>query len=213
MFVRETLTVWSEALKAVLGTEAEPSDYTGDLKGLPVHTDYPMARVDYPGIWLNYSMQGDFKNVGIGHFEEVLDDDGEPHHVSRWHFGGLVEFTLSAMGNLERAALVDDFSRMIAVSANKDTPENVFRETIEQNEHIGQIVTWDSYTIGAFGESQGTPWGTDDVIYEATIALTTSGEVVVDPNTGALVRLSAILTEVAIEGAAVMPTPGTGGWM
>lgn len=211
MFVAETLTAWSEALKVVF---SEDGDYAGEkLRGIPVHTDYPAARVDYPGIWVNYTMQGDLKNVGIGHTEKVFDDEGAMHEVSRWHFGGLVEFTLAAMGNLERALMIDEFTRMISIGKVDGNPEGEFRRHIERNEHIGQIVTWDSYSVGAFAESQGTPWGTDDVIYEATVALTTSGEVVVDPDTGDLVRLSAILTEVVVEGTATLPQPGEGGWL
>lgn len=211
MFVANTLTVWVEALKAV--TTHAQYDSDSPLRDIAVHVNYPVAEVDYPGIWVNYSMQGDLKNVGIGHVESAYDDEGGLHEVGRWHFGGMVEFTLAGMSNLERALLVDAFTRVLAIGRIDKNPEGEMRRHIERSDLIGQSVTWDSFAVGAFGESQGTPWGTDDVIYEATVSLTTSGEVVVDPSTGALVPLSAVITDVIVEGTAALPVPGDGGWL
>lgn len=211
MFVAKTLTAWTEALKAVFHSP----DYThpDGLRGIPIHTEYPVAKIDYPGLWVNYAMQGDLKTVGIGHTEYVFDDAGDPHEVGRWHFGGLVEITVGAMSNLERALLLDELTRVIAVGKVGHNPEGELRRTIQQNDLIGQIVTWDAFTVGAFAESQGTPWGTDDVIYEASVSLTTSGEIVVDPNTGALVRLSAVVSDLTIDPSVTLPTPGSDGWV
>lgn len=211
MFVADTLTAWIEALKAV--TEHPEYDSDSPLRNIAVHANYPVAEVDYPGIWVNYSMQGDLKNVGIGHVEDAFDAEGDLHQVTRWHFGGMVEFTIAGMSNLERALLLDAFTRMVAIGRIDENPEGEFRRHIERSDLIGQTVTWESFMVGAFGESQGTPWGTDDVIYEATVSLTTSGEVVVDPSTGALVLLSAVLSDVDIEGTVELPVPGNGGWM
>lgn len=210
MFVANTLTVWVEAFKEVFHSD----DYLGEsLKNIPIHTDYPVAETDYPGLWVNYTMQGDLKNVGIGHEEFYPDEDGDLRRVSRWHFGGLVEVTIGAMSNLERALLLDELTKTIAVGRIDENPEGELRRHIERSDLIGQIVTWDSFMVGAFAESQGTPWGTDDPIYEATVSLTTSGEVAIDPATGKLVQLSAILSEVLLEGDPTLPTPGTNGWL
>jgi hypothetical protein len=211
VFVADTLTVWIEALKAV--TLHPQYDSDSPLREIAVHANYPVAEVDYPGIWVNYSMQGDLKNVGIGHVESVIDEEGGLHEVGRWHFGGMVEFTIAGMSNLERALLIDAFTRVLAIGRIDKNPEGELRRHIEESDLIGQSVTWDSFTVGAFAESQGTPWGTDDVIYEATVSLTTSGEVVVDPDTGSLVRLGSILTDVVVDGTASMPVPGNDGWM
>lgn len=210
MFAAKTLTAWMEAFEAVFHSP----DYVGEsLRDIPISTDYPMKEVDYPGLWVNYSMQGDLKTVGIGHEEFYPDANGDLTKVFRWHFGGVVEVTVAALSNLERALLLDELTRTIAVGRIDENQEGELRRKIERHDLIGQIVTWDSFGVGAFAESQGTPWGTDDVIYEATLTITTSGEVIVDPATGALVRLSAVLSEVAIEGEVVLPVSGTDGWL
>lgn len=211
MFVANTLTAWMEAIRGTFHAAA----YQGEgLKDIPVHTDYPVAEVDYPGLWVNYSMQGSLKNVGIGHVEYYPDDDGGLHKVLRWHFGGMVEITVAAMSNLERALLLDELTRTIAVGRPGLNPEGVLRGTIDDNDLIGQIVTWESFVVGAFSESQGTPWGTDDVVYEATVSLHTSGECVIDEASGVLVPLSkVVISEQIDETPGALPEPGTDGWV
>lgn len=207
MFVADVLTTWVEAFKALFDEEYPVEE----LRGIPVHTDYPLSQTDYPGLWVNYSMQGEMKNVGIGHEEFIRDASGW-RRVYRWHFGGLVEVTIGAMGNLERALLIDEITKAIAISRIDENPEGVLRETVERSDLVGQIVTWESINLGAFGEAQGTPWGTDDVIYEATLSLVTSGEVVLDPQTSALVPLSSVITKALLEGDPDLPVPGQNGW-
>lgn len=208
MFVANTLTVWSEALKALF--DDHPFD---EIEDLPVNTDYPMREVDYPGIWLNFAMQGDVKNVGIGHVERTEREDGDFDTVLRWHFGGMIEITIGAMSNLERARLLDRITSDIAISRMDENPEGVLREKVERNDLLGMTVTWESFTISGFGSEPGTPWGTDDVIYEATVTLMLIGEVVLDPSTGVLVPLSKVVFVPQSEDQPdPLPTVGSDGW-
>ena len=212
MFVANTLTAWVEALKVVFHDDP---DYAGELKNIAIHTEYPMAEIDYPGLWVNYSMQGDVKNVGIGHEEYYLAEVDDTNYTKalRWHYGGILEITIGAMGNLERANLIDELTRVIAIGRVDENPEGELRKHIEQHDLVGQIVTWESFTVGAFAESPGTPWGTDDVIYEATITLSASGEVVLSPTTGTLVPLSAIIATPLRDDETGLPVPGGDGWI
>lgn len=207
MFVADTLTIWVEALNALF--DNNPFE---EIEDLPVNLDYPTSEVDYPGIWLNFTMQGDVKNVGIGHVEYDEDDEGI-HEVFRWHFGGLVEITIGAMGNLERARLLDRITTDIAVARMDENREGILREKVERNDLIGMTVTWESMTISGFASEPGTPWGTDDVIYEATVTLMVEGEVRLDPSTGALVPLSkVIITPQREDEGPPLPVPGNDGW-
>lgn len=209
MFVANVLTAWVEGLKAVF----HDTNYLGErMRDIPIHTEYPMAEVDYPSIWVNYSMQGDVKNVGIGHVEHYDTDTGTAE-VLRWHFGGLAEITVAAMSNLERALLLDELLKTVAIARIDENQEGILRSTVERNDLIGQTVTWESVTVSGFGEMQGTPWGTDDVIYEATVSLVTTGEVVLDPRTGELVRLSDVILTPLLDGDPTLPTPGQSGWV
>lgn len=216
MFVADTITAWVEAFEALFHDPTYPAPASPglpDLRDIPVLTDYPQEEINYPGLWVNFTMQGDVKNVGIGHVEYETDDDGT-HEVYRWHYGGFVEITIGAMSNLERALLLDEVTKAIAVARVDKNREGALRAHVERNDLIGMTVTWESITISGFGEAQGTPWGTDDIIYEATITLTMIGEVVLNPLTGTLVPLTAVSfdPQVDTEGL-VLPTPGTDGWV
>lgn len=85
------------------------------------------------------------------------------------------------------------------------TPLSDFRETVEQNDLIGQNVIWEAFTISGFAETPGTPWGSDDVIYEASVTLTVEGEFAFSPSTEGLVPLSEIVFSDAIEVAEEEP--------
>jgi hypothetical protein len=224
MFVANVLTVWQEAFKALFADPAYPAPgATGTpvLKGREPLLDFPVEEVDYPALWLNFTMQGDVKNVGIGHVEHI-NDPGDPEdpedlggirEVYRWHFGGLVEITVGAMGNLERALMLDELTTAIAVARVDKNYQGTLREHIERNDLLGFIVTWESFTISGFAESEGTPWGTDDVIYEATATLMIEGEVVLDPGTGLLVPLSKIIVTPQRDDEGPLPVAGTDGWL
>lgn len=215
MFVTNVLTVWQEAFKALFADPAYPnqaSDGTPVLKGREPLLDFPAEEVDYPALWLNFTMQGDVKNVGIGHVEYTSDTEGL-REVYRWHFGGLVEITIGAMSNLERALMLDELTTAIAVARVDKNYQGTLREYVDRNDLLGLNVTWESFTISGFAESEGTPWGTDDVIYEATATLMIEGEVVLDPGTGLLVPLEAVIVTPQRVDEGPLPVAGTEGWV
>lgn len=210
MFAANVLTVWVEAFKALFDG-AYPIE---EWRDLPVNVEYPLAEVNYPGLWLNFTVQGDVKNVGIGHVEYTVNDALEIHEVYRWHFGGLIEITITTLGNLERARLVDEVTKAIAIARARQNTPGILRETVENNDLLGMIVTWESMSVSGFAETAGTPWGTSDVVYEVTVSLDLEGEVVLDPATGALVPLTAvILTPQDDSDADPLPVPGADGWV
>lgn len=200
MFVANVLTVWTEALKSILNS----GNNEQSLRNIPVSTEFPMKAVDYPGLWLNFTLNGDVQNVGIGHVEYADTDQGTIT-LLRWHFGGLIEITLSALTNLERALLVDKISTAIAIARVDKNYEGNLRATVERSDLLGMIVTWESFHIGGFAETPGTPWETDEVVYEATISLSIEGECVLNPTTGVVVPLSAIRIYERTDGEPEIP--------
>lgn len=203
MFAADTLTIWVEALRGVFSDPGyvEKDSEHFKMKSIPVLSEYPMQETNYPGLWVNYTMQGDIRNAGIGHVEHVIDSEtGNFREVYRWLYGGYVEITVGALSNLERALLFDELTRTIAVARVDRNQQGILREHIERNDLIGQSVLWESITVSGFGEAQGTAWGTDDVVYEVTVTLATEGEVVLDPQTGQLVPLSEVRYDIEIDG-------------
>lgn len=190
MFVANAITVWVEAMKAIFDDD-HPNP---DLRDISIITDYPQVEVQYPSIWVNVVIQGDVSNAGIGHHELIPVDGPDPtwKQYLRWTFSGQVEFVINTMGNLERALVLDEVVRSIAISGSDNPDYSILREKVTQDPLIGMVASWESFVVGGFSENLGTPWGTDDVTYEATVSLPIEGETVVDPLTGALVPLSAI---------------------
>lgn len=214
MFVTHVITAWGEALIALLHDETYPETPVGmpNMQDIPILTEYPQKQVEYPGLWINFTMQGDVKNVGIGHVEWTQSDTGfTPAY--RWQFGGFIEITLGALSNLERALMIDELTRSIAVARVDENREGILRKVIEQHDLVGQNVVWESFTLSGFGEAQGTPWGTDDVIYEATVTLQVEGEIVLNPVSGEVVPLEAVtFTPQTDTDPIPLPVPGVDGW-
>lgn len=204
MFAANTITVWIEALRAILN----PNNTDPTLENISVSTEFPMHKIDYPGIWLNFTVNGDVQNVGIGHVEYEQTDQGfTPLH--RWHFGGLVEITIATLSNLERALLLDKISTAIAIARADENFDGDLRKAVETNDLIGMSVVWESFHIGGFAETPGTPWETDEVVYEVTISLTIEGECVLNPLTGVVIPLSAIkMYDRREDEADTAPDPG-----
>lgn len=209
MFIANTITAWYEAFTAVFDNDYP---WHADLQDVQILTEYPLQEVNYPGIWIDFAPVGVAKNVGIGHVEYAETGTGGFTEVYRWQFGGQVEVTIGAMSNLERALLLDEVARVIAVSRADENNEGALRKSIHENDLIGMNVVWESFTISGLGETQGTPWGADDVIYEATISLEVSGEVILNPSTSELVPFSGVVFDVTTD-PATLPIPGTEGWM
>jgi hypothetical protein len=74
-----------------------------------------------------------------------------------------------------------------------------FRTTIEQNEFLAMVANFDSLSINGMVATQGTPWESDEIIYEATVNLVVIGEFVSDLM-GQLVPLKRIVLNAYPEG-------------
>ena len=172
-------------------------------RGLYASLDYPIDKAGYPGIWVDWE-GASLQNAGVGHTETV---DGR--RVKRWRFSGTTTFTIVALSSLERDGLYDEMVKVIAFGQLYHAT-NPFRQTIHENDYLGISFDWDN--IHPRGESSipGTPWDTDDVIYEVTIGLDTIGEFVSEPDDATLVPLSAVAVYPYRLGTT--PPGGDDGW-
>lgn len=156
-----------------------------------ISIEYPREKANYPGIWLNYQDSGELERAGIDHHEFVTDSNGT-HVVTRWRFSGSVSLTACALTSYERDRLYDEVVRMIAFAGVEGTNSSIFRSRIESNDFIAMNGNFDVLNPSGEAASPGTPWSSDDIIYEKTLSFDLIGEVVSDPTTNDLVNLSAI---------------------
>lgn len=164
----------AQAIKALKDTF--DSDFIEpDFRNILISLEYPVAPQDYPSIWIDFEPLGSLSIVGIGHSEFVAADGGT-NEMYRWRFSGHLSFTAVAMTSLERDRLVDCLIKVFAFSrANGLT---TFRQIIEGGSLIALNADFDQVELRGFSASSGTPWGTDEMIYEGTVAMEIAGEFV-----------------------------------
>lgn len=164
-----------------------------DFNDVNITLEYPMQPQNYPGIWVNFRDDQPVVRAGIAHVETVIDDDGIFHQVSRWRFGGTLSLTVAALSSLERDRLFDQVVRILMTSDVDDTDAGQFKHLIEENEFLGVNLNYDEISVSGEAASPGTPWETNEVLYEKTIDISLIGEFVSDPAKNTLVPLSRII--------------------
>lgn len=178
-----------EAFEATYNENFENADF----RNLPTTLDFPAEESQYPGCWIDFTPATAVQNVGIGHVEYTTpDDNGAVRACSRWRFTGYATFTFVALTTVERDRMVDSFLYVVAFGL--ENPEtSMFRNYIEHNTLIGITMNWGSAALTGRGESEGTPWGTNDWVYEQTVQLeVANGEFVSNGTDQVLVPLAGI---------------------
>ncbi len=189
MFLKETKSTLTQALKNVF-TSAYP---VSDFQNLYISIEYPMLEQNYPGCWVGFEPMGNLEKGGIDNYEgyAMYDVYGQPDSLSRWRAQGFATFTIGAMTALQRDRLFDEMVRVIAF--NQETPVVSFREYVETlNPLISMNLNVDTIIVKGMSEGEGTPWGTSEIIYEATLAVETVIEFASDNQNQNLTPLSAI---------------------
>jgi hypothetical protein len=85
-----------------------------------------------------------------------------------------------ALNSNECDGVYDQLVALTAYAAQSQYP-SVFREAVDANGLV--TTTWSYDTVQGRGQSAapGTPWGTDEIIYERGLALQVIGEFVTGP--------------------------------
>lgn len=190
MYVVPLKTLLIQALRTTFDTSYPVTEFQGVRIGL----EYPVDQQQYPSVWVDYDDTQPLLRAGIGHLEYVNPNDGitpvAPY--TRWRFQGYVSLTAVAMTSLERDRLYDELVRVVAFG-NEDGVIGRFRNTIASNDLIAATLNTDKIEARGNNAAPGTPWGTDEIMYEKSLNLELIGEFVPDPETGTLINLSKIV--------------------
>lgn len=202
MFITNLKTALVEGLKRTFDAEYVDDDF----RNIHVSIEYPVDRQSYPGIWVDFDIEGQLENVGVDHREyaEVSEAEGTTRRVTRWRFQGYASFTVVALTSLERDRLFDEMVRVMAFGTESEQTAE-FRSFIENNEFLALNFDFDQIGVSGASSLPGTPWGTDEVIYETTIRMECLGEFVSDVAAVTLVPLAAVVTYPYIEGQDPIP--------
>lgn len=208
MFLVEAKTLFVEALLATFSS-AYPDDR---FKDLWVSIEYPDKEANYPGIWVDFQATQPVRSMGINHEEytDPLDPDNKAYPITRYSFAGVMSMTVVAMTSLERDTLTDEVAKIVAFGKEHETYAE-FHAQMENNDLINIRMNFDEINIGGSSETPGTPWATDDIIYEATVSVNLEGDFAYLPALGTLVLLS----QIVVIPYTIPPGDPTspGGWM
>lgn len=156
------------------------------LRKLHVSIEYPVEPQNYPGVWVDFE-ENVLQNAGIDHREQTLE--GVP--ALRWRYEGTATYTIAAMTSLERDRVYDELVRVMAFS-HASPVLNAFRQEIEDNEFVAINFNFDEILVHGSAAAAGTPWETDEMIYETTLSMQAIGEFFTEVDTGTLIPLSKI---------------------
>lgn len=192
MFITSVLTILMEATQAAQQEDSLLSESFSQATVLP---QYPVDKADFPSIWVDFTPESDLKVLRIGDLETSDPDPaGNVRKAARWLYEGVAQFTVLAMTSLERARLMDALVALMAEAVILPD-DSVLRTRVETNDLVGIQASWGALNVGGWAESQGTPWQSDEMIYEATLSLPLNGEFIWTSDQ-ALVPLSSVIVDV-----------------
>lgn len=208
MYVTDLLTVLHRSVEETFDAEYPVPEF----RNLRVSLDYPYRTEDFPSIWVDWEPSGALERAGIDHHEvsAVNPDDGTRRRFTRWNFAGQATFTVVALSSFERARLTDEMVRTICFGGERSSTSD-FRTVIESNDLVNIQMDFDHLDVGGFSATPGTSWGTEEIIYESTLRVTTQGDFVADAETFTLIPLSQVALYPYAEGQPD-PRPGSG-WL
>jgi hypothetical protein len=186
MYLVELKTLLTRSMRQVFDATYPNAQF----RNLRIGIEYPNARTDYPGIWVDFEPTGD---IEIANRKEYSVDpvSGTSRMNMRWYYKGYATYTLVALTSLERDLLFDEVTSVFAFDKVSDEAAK-FRASIESNDLIAANFDFDKIGQRGFAANPGTPWGTDEVVYEVTVAMGCFGEFISDPGSATLVPLSAV---------------------
>jgi hypothetical protein len=145
-------------------------DSSGGIQPAHVSLDYPVDPGAYPGVWVDFETSL-LQTVGIDHTE--FTDDGAI--ATHWRFQGYAVFTIVALNSNECDSIYDQLIALTAFASQSDYP-SVFRSTVDSNGLVNTTWSYDRAEGRGQNAAPGTPWGTDEIVYERGVALQVIGE-------------------------------------
>jgi hypothetical protein len=186
MYLTPLKTAVVEALRDTFNGSYPNSDF----QNINISVEYPVLKSQYPNLWVTYEDTAELSIASIGHLEVSFNTQTRTYtQVNRWRFQGSITITIAALSSLERDRLYDEVVRTFAFGGQNDSL-NVFRQKIEQNDFVGMNFNFDDLQPTGDTAAMGTPWQTDEMIYEKSLTIDLIGEFVGDPRTQQLVALS-----------------------
>lgn len=206
MYLTKLKTVLTKAIQLTFDAEYPIAEF----RDLHASIEMPVNPQNYPGIWVDYEPMGQLRRMGVAHLE-VDDENGLGREFTRWQFQGHASYTLVALTSLERDRLHDEMVRVMAFGDEYPGTRD-FKAYLMENNYLNMAFDFDEITVRGMTNSVGTPWQTDDMIYEVEIVMECFGDFVADHQTFDLIPLSEVRVHAYSDQEPDPTNPNSGGW-
>jgi len=176
------------SLKPLFNDPEFPID---ELRGhVYVGLEYPLTEANYPAIYITFQEQ-QLKNVGLGHYEEGVNEDGSPYFLKHWMFTGSINFNILSTSPEERDKLGSVLVNLLAFG-DVDSWLNRFQQHVLQSTYIDLQYLTDIIHPG--GEVVGQPpWGSEtELVFGVNYAIDVLGEFYSHIFTGDIVTIERV---------------------
>ncbi len=207
MYMTHVKAVAVKAMKSTFDADFPEADF----RDLRVSIEYPVLSTDFPSIWVDFDPIGPLRPTAVGHFEDNSVSGGF-ERVTRWSYAGNLTYTCVALTAFERDRLFDQMISVIAF-AQVDTQRGEFRSIMETSPLVAINVNYHEIDQRGFSAAPGTPWGTDAMMYEATMGMSVTGEFISVPSAELLLPISQVDVFSWVNGVARDPTTSTPEWI
>lgn len=148
-----------------------------DFASTYVSLEYPVRPEEIPSVWVDFAETENLRIAGIDQHDFVVTGPDQFTSYAHWRFAGSASFTIVALSSLERDRMYDEIIRIFAFSRGDDNSVyNIFKQYIEQGNLIAMNMNFDEIEPQGNAAAPGTPWGTDEIMYEKTINMNLIGE-------------------------------------
>jgi hypothetical protein len=189
VFLVQCKTTITKALRQVFDATYPVADF----RNLPITIEFPFQEQQYPGVWVTWDPVGNISRAGIDNLmygPPTLTTDTNDNNLFRYRFSGYSMYTVGALTSMQRDRLYDEMVRVFLMSGDPNVES--FRNYVEDSPYIYMNMDFDNVSTRGMAENAGTPWGTNDFIYEATLAIETVGEFISDEFFTSLIPLAQI---------------------
>lgn len=172
MYVVPLKTLIVQALQGTFDSQYPVPEWAG----LRIGMEYPVDVQHYPSVWIDYDDTEPLTKSSIRHEETVDPATGATvAPFTRWKFAGYISLTAVALTSLERDRIYDELVAVVATSL-EDPLRGRFAATIANNSLIAANLQTDRLQPRGSAAAPGTPWSTDELIYERTLNIEVIGE-------------------------------------
>src|SRR5262252_2465856 len=126
MYLAPLKTMLVEAVKTTFD-DAYPEP---DFRNVHCSIEYPIDKMHYPGVWVDYTDADKLKIAGVDHKEYHDYDPQGFQPYTRWKFSGYASCTVTALTSWERDRLYDELVATFAFG-KENHERSRFRKVIE----------------------------------------------------------------------------------